>query len=99
MDVRAWAGGGALVQHVVAALLPADHLLVQPWAEWDAGHLGIGALQIGSWRGRRRQEREMFENTPSLGRQAGPSEFLVLPYNELCGFGQITSPSLYISWR
>lgn len=47
MDVRAQADGVALVQHVVAALLPADHL-VQPRAEWDTGHLGIGALQVGS---------------------------------------------------
>lgn len=45
MDVRARVGGGALV--------PTYHLLVQPWAEWDAGHLGVGALQVGSWRGRR----------------------------------------------
>lgn len=44
MNVRAQVGRGALVQHVLAALLPAYHLLVQPRAEWDAGHLGVGAL-------------------------------------------------------
>lgn len=77
--VRAQAGGGALVQHVVAALFPADRLLVQPRAEWDAGHLGIGALQVGSWQGRRRQEREMHESMPSLERLADPGEILALP--------------------
>lgn len=41
MDVRARVGGGALV--------PTYHLLVQSRAEWDAGHLGIGTLQVGSW--------------------------------------------------
>lgn len=96
MDVRAQADGVALVQHIVAALLPADHL-VQPCAEWDAGHLGVGALQVGScWR-RRGQERGMLENTPSLGRQACPGEIPALPHNELSGFGQIGSPSLYMS--
>lgn len=68
MDVGTQAGGRALV-HVVAALLPADRLFVQPWAEWDAGHLGIGALQIGSWQGKRRQERGMLKSMPSSGRR------------------------------
>lgn len=98
MEVRARAGGDALVQHILAALLPADRLLVQSWAEWDAGDLGIGALQVGSWRGRR-QERGMFGHMRSLRRQADPGEILALPHNELGGFGQITSPSLYMSWR
>lgn len=49
VDVGAQAGGGALLQLIVATLLPADRLLVQPRAEWDARHLGVRALQIGSW--------------------------------------------------
>lgn len=89
MDVRARVGGGALV--------PTYHLLVQPRAEWDAGHLGVGALQVGSWRGRRRQ-RGMFQNTPILGRQVDPGEILTL-LHELAGFGQITSPGLCVGWR
>lgn len=48
VDVGAQAAG-ALFQHVVAALLPADRLLVQPRAERDARHLGVRALQVGSW--------------------------------------------------
>lgn len=68
MDVGTQVGGRALV-HVVAALFPADRLFVQPRAEWDAGHLGIGALQIGSWQGRRRQKREMLKSMPSIGRR------------------------------
>lgn len=59
--------GSALTQHVVAALLTADCLLVQPWAEQDAGYLGVGALQVGSWQGRRRQERGMLQSIPGLG--------------------------------
>lgn len=89
MDVRARVG----------ALVPTYHFLVQPRAEWDAGHLGVGALQVDSWRGRRRQEREMFQNTPSLGRQADPGEILTLLHYELAEFGQITSPGLYVGWR
>lgn len=51
VEVRAQACGDTLIQHrmVMASLLSTDCLLVQPWAEWDAGYLGIGALQIGSW--------------------------------------------------
>lgn len=57
MDFRAQACGNTVIQHrmVMATLLSTDCLLVQPRAEWDAGHLGIGALQIGSW-GRKEQE-------------------------------------------
>lgn len=99
MKIGARVGGGALVQHVLAALLPADCLLVQPRAEWDAGHLGVGALQVDSWRGRRRQKREMFQNTPSLGRQADPGEILTLLHYELAEFGHITSPGLCVGWR
>lgn len=89
MDVGAQAGGGAWVQHILAALLPTNHLLVQPRTEWDAGHLGIGALQVGSWQGRRRQERGMLQSKPSLGRQADPAEISALPHNKLGRFGQI----------
>lgn len=51
MEVRAQARGDTLIQHrmVMASLLSTDCLLVQPRAEWDAGYLGIGALQVGSW--------------------------------------------------
>lgn len=73
-DVRAQAGRGAWVQHVVAALLPMDHL-VQPRTERDAGHLRVGALQVGSWQGRRKQ--------------ADPAEVPAWPHPELGGFGQI----------
>lgn len=99
MKISARVAGGALVQHVLAALLPAYRLLVQPRAEWDAGHLGVGALQVDGCRGRRRQEREMFQNTPSRGRQADPGEILTLLPYELAEFGHITSPGLYVGWR
>lgn len=51
MEVRAQACRDTLIQHrmVMATLFSTDCLLLQPWAEWDAGHLGIGALHIGSW--------------------------------------------------
>lgn len=88
MEVRARAGGGALIQHILAALLPADRLPVQSWAEWDAGDLGIGALQVGSWRGRR-QERGMFGHMRSLRRQADPGEILALPLMSWAGLGKL----------
>lgn len=54
MEVRAQACRDALIQHrmVMATLFSTDCLLLQPWAEWDTGHLGIGALHIGTWNGR-----------------------------------------------
>lgn len=60
--VGAQATGGALLQHVVAALLPADRLLVQPRAERDARHLGVRALQVGSWQWWKRQEGGVSEH-------------------------------------
>ena len=88
--VRAQAGGGTQLQHIVAALLLADRILVQPRAEWDARHLGIGALQVGSWQRWKRQERGMFQSTSSPGRHADPCEIPALPHNDLGGFGQVT---------
>ena len=75
VDVGAQAAGGALFQHVVAALLPANRLLVQPRAERDARHVGVLALQVGSWQ---RWERQggAFQSTLSLGSQADPWEGL-----------------------
>lgn len=87
--VRAQAGGSTQLQHVVAALLPADRI-VQPRAERDARHLGIGALQVGNSQRWQRQERGMFQSTSSAGRQADPCEIPALPRNDLGGFGQVT---------
>lgn len=73
VDVGAQAAGGALFQHVVAALLPANRLLVQPRAERDARHLGVLALQVGSWqrwerRGGRFRARSALGARPTRGR-------------------------------
>lgn len=62
VDVGAQAAGGALFQHVAAALLPANRLLVQPRAERDARHLGVRALQVGSWQRWERQEGGVSEH-------------------------------------
>lgn len=74
MEVRAQACRDTLIQHrmVMATLLSTDCLLLQPRAEWNAGHLGIGALQIGSWD---RQEQENWEH-------GQPSETLGLPHDK-----------------
>lgn len=68
MKVGAQVRGDALIQHrvVMASLLSTDCLLVQPRAEWDAGYLGIGALQIGSWN-KREQENSAWPNRRNPG--------------------------------
>lgn len=90
MEVRAEASRDTLVQGgvVMVALLPTDCLLVQPRAEWYAGHLGIGTLQVGSWR-RRKQRRNASEQP---WESAHPGGILALPCDEPSGFRQVPYP-------